>query len=97
MDDIHTKILDKRTTLNEFNTFLNEISIRYNIDMRTLLQKYFNYLIRKGFTEMTKNINDISNVLDKIKIIIHRPDIPINILVEYLYLNFVSFTKIHEN
>ena len=147
LDDIHTKILDKRTTLNEFNTFLNEISIRYNIDMRTLLQKYFNYLIRKGFTEapcqtlpvcvpmklpselvvkrlhvpcapsqlirspsvtyevssaeasfpLTKNINDISNVLDKIKIIIHRPDIPITILVEYLYLNFESFAKIHEN
>jgi len=140
LDDIHTKILDKRTTLNEFNTFLNEISIRYNIDMRTLLQKYFNYLIRKGFTEMTqtlpvcvpmklpselvvnrlhgtcapcqlirspsvtyevssaetsslltKNINNISNVLDKIKIIIHRPDIPISILIEYLFLNFACF------
>jgi replication factor C subunit 3/5 len=91
LDNIHEKICDKNTTLSDFNTFLNEISIRYNIDMRTLLQKYFNYLIRKGFTETTKNINDISKVLDKIKIIIHRPDIPITILIEYLYLNFESF------
>lgn len=118
LDDIHTKIRDKNTTLNEFNTFLNEISIRYNIDMRTLLQKYFNYLIRNGFipslgmrvnsheeivgylqppeksgpiTEITKDVNNISNVLDKIKIIIHRPDIPISILIEYLFLNFACF------
>jgi DNA polymerase III delta prime subunit len=91
LDNIHAKIRDKSTTLHDFNTFLNEISIRYNIDMRTLLQKYFNYLIRKGFTEITKNINNISNVLDKIKIIIHRPDIPISILIEYLYLNFECF------
>jgi replication factor C subunit 3/5 len=151
LDNIHTKIRDKNTTLIDFNLFLNEISIRYNIDMRTLLQKYFNYLIRKGFekgittpcqtrpvaklppelvvkrleapyqtrpatsspTELVvlggrrppcvdnnernptdhkpDKCKDISKVLDKIKIIIHRPDIPITILIEYLYLNFECF------
>ena len=118
LDNIHTKIRDKNTTLTDFNTFLNEISIRYNIDIRTLLQKYFNYLIRNGFGKgqnasslltskvaeserkpeklggghLIKDIKDISSLLDKIKIIIHRPDIPISILVEYLYLNFEKFT-----
>jgi replication factor C subunit 3/5 len=140
LDNIHSKIRDKNTTLSDFNLFLNDISIRYNIDMRTLLQKYFNYLIRKGFDKGPNEayttssvrgmqgmqglsccdqrslitasspdatvlrtsasgfssgdlgtVKDISKVLDKIKIIIHRPDIPITILIEYLYLNFECF------
>ena len=133
LEDIHSKLTTHTQTLPEFTTFLHNISIRYNMDTRTLLQKYFNYLIRKGFdtdasTSFTASSSKtdlrsvkvapegcipnasvlrtsaselpsklvvaglrppdqcISTILDKIKIMIHRPDIPIGILVEYLYL-----------
>jgi len=48
-------------------------------------------LVVGGLQPTDQNMNDISNVLDKIKIIIHRPDIPISILIEYLFLNFACF------
>ena len=81
LKDIHSKITDPSSTFQEFDNFLHEISIRYNMEKRSLIQKYFNYLIRDGVIPTQQ----LSTVLDKMQVIMHRPDIPIDVHIEYLY------------
>ena len=108
LKDIHSKITDPSSTFQEFDHFLHEISIRYNMEKRSLIQKYFNYLIRDGVIPMTNDptksdlhhrpkiqavtdrpdsgpIQQLSTVLDNMQVIMHRPDIPIDVHIEYLY------------
>jgi hypothetical protein len=83
LKDIHIKLTEfpRTITFQEFDHYLHDISIRYNMDKRSLIQKYFNYLIRDGIIQ----IQQLSNVLDKMQVIMHRPDIPIDVHIEYLY------------
>ena len=81
LKDIHAKITDPESTCSQFERFLHDISIRYNMDKRSLIQKYFNYLIRDGMIPTQQ----LSQVLDKMQVIMHRPDIPIDVHIEYLY------------
>lgn len=81
LKDIHTKIINTLSTFQDFDHYLHEISIRYNMEKRSLIQKYFNYLIRDGVIP----IQQLSTVLDKMQVIMHRPDIPIDVHIEYLY------------
>ena len=67
----------------EFSNFLITTSIKYNIDIRTLIQRYFNFLIREKYNKISTV--KFSQLLDKIKIIVHRPDIPLNVSIEYMY------------
>ena len=88
LKDIHIKLTEfpRTITFHEFDHYLHDISIRYNMDKRSLIQKYFNYLIRDGIIPMTNDpIHQLSTVLDKMQVIMHRPDIPIDVHIEYLY------------
>jgi replication-associated recombination protein RarA len=78
------KKMQTASSTQELYCYLQNISIQYNIDIRTLLQRYFNYQIRELFShEPTQNPQEVSAYLDRIKIIMHRPDIPIETLVAY--------------
>jgi len=77
--EIHKKILSNISPCL-FKIHLDEICIKYNMDKRTLLQKYFNYMIRTW----TGDAHQLSEYLKKIEIIMHRPDIPMDILLDYL-------------
>ena len=89
LDDIHRQLCHPDMSTEEFKSYLHRISIQYNMDKRGLLQKYFNHIIRTRTTESeeSNDLRDSSNLstyLAKIEIILHRPDIPIDILVDYL-------------
>lgn len=78
LPEIHQQITQ---TLDRFQIcdFIQKTSIRYNMDKRTILQKYLNYLIRNN--EHVIN----SSFLDRIDILLHCQTIPIDIGFTYLY------------
>jgi len=61
---------------NELICYIHNISIRYNIDKKSLLLKYYNWILRNRKTDVTLDF------LKKIKSIIHNTeDVPIEILI----------------
>lgn len=66
-----------RLTLQEY---VHEISIQYNIDKRSIMIKYFNYLIRNFISE-NRSSQDYTQLLDRIKDIIHCDHIDINVFL----------------
>jgi replication factor C subunit 3/5 len=68
---------------NDIGQTLHQISIQYNMDKRTLLEKYFNYKIKKMVDSPETNKAFI-HFLKQIEIIMHRPDIPIDTCIQYL-------------
>ena len=44
-DKLHTMIIEK-DILNNIIIFIHEISLKYNIDKKTIIKKYMNYIIR---------------------------------------------------
>jgi replication factor C subunit 3/5 len=69
-----TKVKPKETVLE----FCHYISVRYNIDKRSILQKLCNFLIRNHPDIIT------TEFLNYMEIIIHRHDIPIDIILNSL-------------
>ena len=78
LPDIHNQITKKIDRLY-IRDFIHDTSIRYNMDKRTILQKYLNYLIR--------NEDELINsmFLDRIDILLHCQSIPIDIGFVYLW------------
>jgi replication factor C subunit 3/5 len=63
-------------TTNDLICYMHNISIRYNIDKKSLLLKYYNWILRNRKTDVTLDF------LKKIKSIIHNTeDVPIEILI----------------
>jgi replication factor C subunit 3/5 len=79
LDDIHRYLTDISVTSDEAMHYLNHISIQYNMDRRSLLQKYFNYVIRTKSSEIV-----MATFLSRIEVVMHRPDIPMDVVVPYL-------------
>lgn len=82
----HSRILDEMdrilvaadTKIEDARKFIHGISIKYNMDKRTILEKYLNHKIRRG--------NVDADFLKKTEIIMHRPDISIDLCIDYLWL-----------
>jgi DNA polymerase III delta prime subunit len=66
-------------TSDSLNQRFHEMSIEYNIDKRSILQKILNFIIRH------RDDIDIHSFLNEIEITQHRHDIPINIHITSLY------------
>lgn len=78
LHEIHIQITQKLDRLN-ICSFIHNTSIRYNMDKRTILQKYLNYLIRNEMNIVN------STFLDSIDVLLHCQNIPIDIGFTYLY------------
>ena len=65
--------------INDFSCYIYEISQLYNIDIKSIIKDYFNYLIRYK----PEYIN--SKILTIIETIIHNSDINTNYLINYLF------------
>jgi replication factor C subunit 3/5 len=72
LPEIHQQITQTLERLHICD-FIQKTSIRYNMDKRTILQKYLNYLIRNN--EHVIN----SSFLDRIDILLHCQSIPIDV------------------
>ena len=96
--NIHNFIRDKlfhpESAASDVSTihYIHEVSIQYNLDKRTIIQKYLNFLIC-DFPEIST-----PQFLSDIEIILHRHDIPIEVHINYLlYLLSKSIWKISEH
>jgi replication factor C subunit 3/5 len=79
LEDIHNFITCDENDNKGFVTFIREVSIEYNIDERSIIQKYINHLII-NYPE-TSN----SSFIQSIEIILHRHDIPLRVHMMYLF------------
>lgn len=79
LEQIHALILNPTINSKIFVTFIRKVSINFNIDERSIIQKYINHLI--------VNYPSISNssFIQSIEIIIHRHDIPLSVHILYLF------------
>ena len=79
LEDIHNYIHIKSSTKKHLFSYLYEISISCNVDLRSIVHKYLSFII--------KNYPSIANsrFLQSIEVILHRHDIPINIHIDYLF------------
>ena len=69
----------------DFVAFIHQTSIQYNMDKRTILEKYFNYKIRQFIEGSPSSSTSFLRFLNQIEVILHRPDIPIDTCIFYLY------------
>ncbi len=74
-------------TSDDINQEFHAISVEYNIDKRSILQKIINYIIRYR-TDI-----DVHPFLNVIEIMQHRHDIPIDIHITSLYYYFQKINK----
>ena len=87
---LDTQNNDVAFTSDDINQEFHAISVEYNIDKRSILQKIINYIIRYR-TDI-----DVHPFLDVIEIMQHRHDIPIDIHITSLYY-FFQKVKFNEN
>lgn len=79
LEDIHVFVISDGNDNIDFITFIREVSIEYNIDERSIIQKYINHLIINY-----SNIST-SSFIQSIEIILHRHDIPLRVHMMYLF------------
>ena len=86
LEEIHKYITCNENDNLHFVIFIREVSIKYNIDERSVIQKYINHLILY--------YPDVSNsyFIQSIEIILHRHDIPLKIHMMYLF-NLINDSK----
>lgn len=72
---------------NEWKDLLNNISIKYNIDKKTILKNYLNYIIRKK----PENLNNDFFIITET--IMHSNDSNINHILEYFILHMKKISK----
>lgn len=79
LEQIHALITDLTIDSGTFVSFIRKVSIDFNVDERSIIQKYINHLI--------VNYPDISNTvfIQSVEIIIHRHDIPLRVHILYLF------------
>jgi DNA polymerase III delta prime subunit len=78
LNEIHLILIDVKIDPVVFLIFIQDTSVKYNLDKMSIVYKYLNHLIY--------NFPDIvdSSFLKSIEIILHRQDIPIEIHLKYL-------------
>ena len=74
--------LHKNNKSHDLKQYMQEISINYNIDKKTFMIKYFNYLIRNKQQHITPLF------LDNIQVIVHSDKTDLNTTIDYFCENF---------
>lgn len=81
-EKIHDLLLNKRKDNNEdWKIILNDISIQYNIDKKSILKNYFNYIIRKKPEIIS------AKFLDIVETIMHTNDSNISHILTFFILH----------
>ena len=74
----------RNNRVDELKQFIQEISIKYNIDKQSIFIKYFNYIIRNK----PENINQ--HFLDNMEVISHTEKSDLNTILDYFCLHFTD-------
>ena len=71
----------------EFRLFIHGISIQYNMDKRTIINLFFNYLIRNHRGVITNTL------LDNIETIVHSSETAIDYTIDLLYRLRIDYRR----
>ena len=74
--------LHHSNNINELKQLIQEISIKFNIDKKSIFIKYFNYIIRNKVQNITPTF------LDNIEVVTHTEKSDLNTILDYFCLNF---------
>ena len=69
--------------LTQQNKYIQQISIKYNIDKKSVLIKYLNHIIRR-------QINITSSFLEHSQVIVHSDKTDLNNTIDYFCENFID-------
>ena len=85
-NDSWDKIYDLHRVENvtELKAFIQHISIKYNIDKKGIMIKYFNYILRNKIHNTTQLF------LDNIEVITHSENADLNSIIDYFCVNFTG-------
>jgi DNA polymerase III delta prime subunit len=78
-DKMHELFVDNN--YNDALIFVQDTSIKYNTDKKTLMKEYFNYIIRNRSTIVD------SHLLDIVEVVMHTPDTDITNILQYICYN----------
>ena len=81
-ENIHKKMGKEE---NDLYSYINDISLKFNIGIKSLIQRYFDYLIRNKKTLINKEL------LDLIKRITHCEDVKNEEILNYFCNNFREY------
>ena len=84
-NDMHNHICDSDCSNSSIIQYIHDISIQYNIDKKTILKKYFNYIIRD------KNLNLTAEFFSIVGVIMHMNKSDINNTVSYMTTNLRKY------
>ena len=76
-ENIHSSLLDTEFIVGNIIEYIHSISIQYNIDKKTIIKNYFNYIIRNKTKFVTKEF------LDVVEDIMHSNDSNIGHILNY--------------
>jgi DNA polymerase III delta prime subunit len=82
-EKIHRLLFDTEVKEDDIINYIHEVSIKYNMDKKNIIQTYFNYII-KNYDSLVNP--ELMNIIEKI---IHNNDTKIEYIVGY----FVYFTR----
>ena len=74
--------LHHSNNINELKQLIQNISIKFNIDKKSIFIKYFNYIIRNKIQYITPTF------LDNIEVVTHTENSDLNTILDYFCLNF---------
>jgi len=74
--------LHSNNKTEELKAYIQETSINYNIDKKSIIIKYFNYVIRNKIKNITKTF------IDNTEVVIHSDKTDLNTTIDYFCENF---------
>ncbi len=84
-ENIHKYILDEKNDVNFIKRYLHNTSLQYNVDKKTIIQNYFDYIIRNKQDLITQEFLYI------IKSIIHCDDVVSEVLITFFYYKLKAY------
>ena len=74
--------LHHSNNINELKQLIQDISIKFNIDKKSIFIKYFNYIIRNKIQNVTPTF------LDNVEVVTHTEKSDLNTILDYFCYNF---------
>ena len=77
LDSLHLLLTEREKSVSEISLFIHQISVKYNIDKKHIIQHYFNYVIRHHSELVTLEF------LNKVKETIHNSSASLDTVIYY--------------
>ena len=96
LESIDSHLKNAEMTISEITLFLHETSIKYNVDKKSIIKQYFNYIIRSSFNAHTGSksgihVKELIYLIEIIQNILHTNDTKIEYIINYFCICMQKF------